>query len=144
MRDDKGKRMGLRKAAGSGPFRCFLRHRGKNAAIFGGGRSEVLLNTATEALNEERMNASGRLAVCRLCLEITRAAKISQGHGFHQETRTRNGLFRNKEKKKKIRTTDYSVWSQSFEVSAGSRMRKEIWQVDFKRRHAFLLPCTYY
>lgn len=67
MRDDRGKRMELERAAGSGPFRRFLRHREKNAAIFGGGgRSEAALNTATEALNEERVNASERL-----CLEIT-------------------------------------------------------------------------
>lgn len=103
-------------------------------AIFGGGRSEAVLNTETEALN-----ASGRL-----CLEITRAAKISQGHGIHQEKRTINHLPRNKGEKEKIGTTDYSVWSQSLDVSAGSRKRKEIWQVDFKRRHTFLLPCSQY
>lgn len=98
MRDDKGKRMGLRRAAGSGPVQRFLRHRGWNAAILGGGRSEASLNTATEAFNEERMNASGHLAVCHLRLEITRAAKISQGHSFRQEKRTTIRLFRNIEK----------------------------------------------
>lgn len=63
-----------------------------------------LQNTAAEAYKEERMNASGRrtrLAVCRLRLESTRAAKISQGRGFHQEKRTTNRLFRNTQKKRK-------------------------------------------
>lgn len=139
MRDDKGKRMELGREAGSGPFRCFLRHRGKNAAIFGGGRSEAFLSTATEAFNEERMNAPGRLAVCRL--EITRAAKISQGHGFHQEQKTTNRLFRNKGKQRK--SERQTVWLRLIDVSAGSKTRKEIWQVDFKRRHSFLLACNH-
>lgn len=112
VRNDKGKRMELGRAAGSGPFRCFLKHRGKNVAIFEeGGRGGVgglycvrLQNTAAEAYKEERMNASGRrtrLAVCRLRLESTRAAKISQGRGFHQEKGTTNRLFRNTQKKEK-------------------------------------------
>lgn len=66
----------------------------------------VSKNTAAEAYEEERMNASGRrtrLAVRRLRLESTRAAKISQGRGFHQENGTTNRLFRNTQKKKEKR-----------------------------------------
>lgn len=93
----------------------------------------VSKNTAAEAYEEERMNASGRrtrLAVRRLRLESTRAAKISQGRGFHQEKGTTNRLFRNTQKKKKNGNADYPVRSRWFDVSAGSKTGKEIWQVD--------------
>lgn len=140
VRNDKGKRMELGRAAGSGPFRCFLKHRGKNVAIFGEGvgGSEaftvcVSKNTAAEAYEEERMNASGRrtrLAVRRLRLESTRAAKISQGRGFHQEKGTTNRLFRNTQKKKEKRKCRLSgavpmvrcfCWEQDGEGNMASR-----------------------
>lgn len=81
MRNDKGKRMELGRAAGSGPFPCFLKHRGKNVAILGGeGRwaagglySVRLQNTAAEAFKEERMNASGHVWPC--AVSVWRAHK---------------------------------------------------------------------
>lgn len=114
MRNDKGKRMELGRAAGSGPFRRFLKHRGKNVAIFGGlggwegvgGVRGPLLFFASP--KHSSGSVQGRAHECVRAADTsrrvpspfgdTRAAKISQGRGFRQEKGTTNRLFRNPQK----------------------------------------------
>lgn len=58
VRNDKGKRMELGRAAGSGPFRCFLKHRGKNVAIFGEGGSEAFTVCVSKTQQRKRIRKS--------------------------------------------------------------------------------------
>lgn len=108
-RNDKEKRMELWRAGGSGPFWCFLKHRGKNAAIFG-SRPEILSDSqCLQTQQRKRLRKSVCMyqnrdmsrnilsPVWRLHKQLKQVWTAASS-GNHENNKRTNNLFRNIQK----------------------------------------------